>query len=48
MKPCDKHHHKWQLQKNQPYDGYVYLCANCVAWHIGRLKKNAHRSKYGQ
>ena len=28
------------------YEGEAYFCKYCSGWHVGRLKKNAHRNKY--
>jgi hypothetical protein len=28
------------------YQGEVYPCDGCGGWHVGRLKRSAHRNKY--
>lgn len=34
------------LRIEPAYRGHAYPCSDCRGWHVGRLKKNAHVSKY--
>lgn len=34
------------LKREPEYSGHVYPCSCCRGWHVGRLKRNAHRNKY--
>lgn len=39
--------HIRNLIKTDKYKGQVaYVCLECQQWHVGREKKNTHKSKY--